>query len=50
VNDANGSPLYWMGVLLDITKQKRAEEVTQEMYAELASLHGLLSQQQSPED
>lgn len=48
VDDANGTPLYWLGVMLDITKQKRTEEATQVVYAELASLQGMLDQGSSP--
>jgi PAS domain S-box-containing protein len=50
VSDANGTPLYWMGVLLDITKQKRAEELKETAYRELASLQGILDQQPLSED
>jgi PAS domain S-box-containing protein len=35
VHDEEGSPLYWLGFMLDISEQKRAEAATREAVAEL---------------
>ena len=39
VRDDDGEPLYWQGILLDITEQKRVEEALRTQNEYLASLH-----------
>ena len=37
--DSEGNPLYWQGILLDITKEKEDEAALQRQLEELAVLH-----------
>ena len=39
IRDQEGNPLYWQGILLDITKEKADEAALQRQVAELAVLH-----------
>src|SRR6266511_4126040 len=39
IRDANGNPLYWQGLLLDITKEKEDEASLQRQLEELTVLH-----------
>lgn len=39
IRDQEGQPLYWQGILLDITKEKESEAVLQRQLEELAVLH-----------
>ena len=39
IRDKEGKPLYWQGILLDITKEKEDEAALQRQLAELAVLH-----------
>ena len=39
IRDKEGNPLYWQGILLDITKEKEDETALQRQLAELAVLH-----------
>ena len=39
IRDKDGNPLYWQGILLDITKQKEDEAALQRQLQELAVLH-----------
>ncbi len=39
IHDADGNPLYWQGILLDITKEKEDEAALQRQLEELAVLH-----------
>ena len=43
VKDREGEPLYWLGVQVDITERKRAEEAHKE-----ARIHIILSSSRSP--
>ena len=39
IRDPDGNPLYWQGILLDITKEKEDEAALQRQLKELAVLH-----------
>ena len=39
IRDVEGNPLYWQGILLDITKEKEDEAALQRQLQELAVLH-----------
>lgn len=39
IHDPGGNPLYWQGILLDITKEKEDEAALQRQLEELAVLH-----------
>src|SRR5215211_670643 len=39
IRDKDGNPLYWQGILLDITKEKEDEAALQRQLQELAVLH-----------
>lgn len=39
IHDKEGKPLYWQGILLDITKEKESEAALQWQLKELATLH-----------
>jgi PAS domain S-box-containing protein len=39
IRDADGNPLYWQGILLDVTKEKENEAALQRQLQELAVLH-----------
>ena len=39
VRDEEGNPLYWQGVIMDVTEQKRVEEALRTQNEYLASLH-----------
>lgn len=39
IRDKEGNPLYWQGILLDITREKEDEAALQRQLAELAVLH-----------
>ena len=39
IHDAEGKPLYWQGILLDVTKEKEDETALQRQLEELAVLH-----------
>ena len=39
IHDSDGNPLYWQGILLDITKEKETEEALQRQLEELSVLH-----------
>jgi PAS domain S-box-containing protein len=39
VRDENGKPLYWQGIIFDVTEQKRVEEALREQNEYLESLH-----------
>jgi PAS domain S-box-containing protein len=41
IRDAEGNPLYWQGILLDITKEKEDEDALQRQLQELAVLHSV---------
>ncbi len=41
IRDADGNPLYWQGILLDITKEKEDEAALQRQLQELAVLHSV---------
>lgn len=41
IRDIDGNPLYWQGILLDITKEKEDEAALQRQLQELAVLHSV---------
>jgi len=41
IRDADGTPLYWQGILLDITKEKEDKAALQRQLQELAVLHSV---------
>ncbi len=41
ITDENGAPLFWQGLLLDITQQKQIEQATQRQLKELTILHAV---------
>ena len=41
IRDRDGIPLYWQGILLDITKEKESEAALQRQLKELAILHAV---------
>jgi PAS domain S-box-containing protein len=41
IRDADGNPLYWQGILLDVTREKEDEAALQRQLQELAILHSV---------
>ncbi len=49
IRGEDGAPLYWQGVMADVTRQKEAEETTQRHLNELIILHAVSQAQASAE-